>query len=143
MTVRPTPIKGVYFDPFWEFVQERRLRVQRCQECGHQWFPPSAGCPECLSEDWQWLPVAGSGRLVSWAVFHKQYFPSLPPPYTIVAVELDEGPILVADIGEGDVSSSLVQDEPMELVYEDATSVDGDDFLIYRWRRQAEAAARA
>jgi uncharacterized OB-fold protein len=137
MTLRPTPMKGVYFDPFWDFVQERQLRVQRCQPCGHHWFPPSAGCPACLSEDWEWVPVTGNGTLVSWAVFHKQYFELLPPPYTIAAVALEEGPILVADVGEGDVSASLVQDEPMRLVYEDASTAAGDEYLIYRWQRHA------
>jgi hypothetical protein len=135
MTVRPTPMRGVYNDPFWAFVQERALHVQRCDDCAHHWYPPAASCPTCLSENWQWVPVAGKGRLISWTVFHKQYFKPLPPPYTIVAVELVEGPILVADIGDGDVGATLAMDEPMELVYEDAETVDGEPFLIYRWRR--------
>jgi uncharacterized OB-fold protein len=44
------------------------------------------------------VPAAGSGRIVSWTRFHRQYFPELPPPYLVVSVALDEGPMVVGNL---------------------------------------------
>ena len=41
--------------------------------------------------------LSGRGRLLSWTVFHRQYFPAAAVPYIVVAVETEEGPILVGN----------------------------------------------
>lgn len=142
MTVRPVPRRGVYADPFWIFVGQRRLHLQRCTACGHFWYPPGPGCPRCLSGDYEWVPVAGTGRVVSWAVFRRQYFDSLPPPYTIVAAALAEGPILIADLAGGS-GASLAIDQSVELCYDEAETPGGETFTIYHWRAAAREPLRS
>jgi len=133
---RPEPLRGLYFDPFWEFVQQEDLRLQRCDACGEMRYPPAAACPHCLSPDATWTPLAGGGAVLAWAVFHRQYFPELPVPYTVVAVETDEGPIVVGNyVGADDRRPAI--GERVRLTYEDAAGAAGDR-KIHQWEPDEE-----
>jgi uncharacterized OB-fold protein len=129
-TLRPKPIIGPYEKPFWDHVQKRELRLQRCSN-GHFRYPPGPCCPKCMSLEYSWDKVTGRGKLISWTVFHRKYFPDLAPPYTVVCGSLDEGPLLVANF-VGDDSKKLELDMPLQLAFEDARTKDGD-FVIYQW----------
>lgn len=134
MTVRPAPRRGVYERPFWEYVQQRQLRLQRCFACAHLWYPPGPACPRCLSDRWAWEAVSGRGALLSWATFRRQYFESLPPPYTVVAAELEEGPILITDIAAR--SDELRVGMPLWITYRAWEDEDGEPFLLYHWTQK-------
>jgi uncharacterized OB-fold protein len=130
--VRPEPRKNVYEAPFWEFVQRHDLRLQRCAECGAYRYPPGPACARCLSQAAEWAALSGVGRLVSWVVFHRQYFPELPAPYVVAAVETAEGPILIANLIElGDRQPRL--EMPMRITYETARNAAGESWEIYQW----------
>ncbi len=58
-------------------------------------------CPLC-GNSVELRPVSGRGRIYSYSVFHTQYNSKLPAPYTVLLVELEEGPRLAAVFdGEG------------------------------------------
>ncbi len=40
----------------------------------------------------------GTGEIVSWVIFHRKYFDDFPPPYNMIAVRLDEGPIVISNL---------------------------------------------
>jgi uncharacterized OB-fold protein len=88
-------VKGFNDLPMWESMREGKFSLQSCDDCGHVRYPPAPVCPVCLSEYSSWKPVVGGGTILSWVVFHRQYFNDFPPPYNSVAVRLDEGPIVV------------------------------------------------
>jgi uncharacterized OB-fold protein len=130
--VRPEPRKNVYEAPFWEFVQRHELRLQRCAECGAFRYPPGPACAGCLGQEWEWVALSGAARLVSWVVFHRQYFPELPVPYYVAAVETAEGPILIANLvnlGEREPRLEM----PVRVVYETARNAAGERWEIYQW----------
>jgi uncharacterized OB-fold protein len=127
---RPTPILGVYEKPFWDWIQKRELRLQRCEN-GHYRFPPGPCCPDCDSTEFSWEKVSGEGRLVSWTVFHRQYFPGLPPPYTVVCGALAEGPLLIANLF-GAPDAELKLDMPLRIVFEESATKEGE-LVIYQW----------
>jgi uncharacterized OB-fold protein len=79
----------------WHSIERQRLELQCCSECAAFRYPPAPICPRCLSMQFAWQPVSGRGTILSWTVFHRQYFDDHPPPYNCVAVQLDEGPIIV------------------------------------------------
>jgi uncharacterized OB-fold protein len=133
---RPSPRRGVYEIPFWEHVERRELRVQRCAACGELRFPPGPACPECLSGDYEWSPLSGEGHVLAWTVFHRQYFPELPPPYTVVAVRTAEGPILVANYVNANGRRAACGDR-VTLTYEDVAG-EPDDWTIYQWQPAEE-----
>lgn len=130
---RPLPRQGLYEKPFWDAVQRRELRLQKCGSCAHVWYPPGPVCPGCLSDTWSFEPVSGRGKIVAWTVFHRQYFPDIPVPYLVASVKLEEGPLLIGNVLGLDAKDARL-DMPVELTFEE---VRGDEagWLIPQWRR--------
>lgn len=91
-------VLSIYDRPMWESIRARRWSLQCCDGCGRYRYPPSPACPDCLSMDYRWQPLAGSGTILSWVVFHRQYLAEYPAPYNAVAVQLAEGPIVVSNL---------------------------------------------
>lgn len=104
--------------PMWESIAGDAMRLQRCAGCGRFRYPPGPVCPECLSMDADWLPIAGRGEVLSWTTFHRQYLPAYPAPATVVAVRLEEGPIMIGNIGRED-AAALSLGAPVEMIYTD------------------------
>lgn len=82
---------------WWDALAEGRLELPRCASCERAFFPPQPGCPNCGSMQWDLVPSPGLGRLYSWVVVELAFDPTFADdvPYTIVAVELDEGVRLI------------------------------------------------
>lgn len=116
------PYFSIYDEPFWESASRDELRMQRCSSCSTYRYPPGACCPNCLSLEAEWVPVSGKGRVLSWTTIHRHYLPAYPPPYTVVVVHLEEGPILITHFDNEDVGK-LKLDAPVRLTY--STHPDG------------------
>jgi uncharacterized OB-fold protein len=67
--------------------------------------------------------VSGRGEILSWTIFHKQYFDDHPTPYNVVAVKLAEGPIFTTNL-LGDTPKDSWIGEPVRLDYKMGN--DGD-----------------
>ena len=100
---RSKRVLGHYDKAMWDSIAEKRWSLQFFPESGRYVYPPSPVCPDSLSTHYEWRPIGGGGEIVSWVIFHRQYFEDYPAPYNVVAVRLDEGPIVV---------SNLVGEEP-------------------------------
>jgi uncharacterized OB-fold protein len=85
-------------------------------------YPPALNCPECLSEDVAWEEVSGGGTILSWVVFKRGYLPAYPPPYNVIAVRLDEGPVVISNL-EGETPTGSWIDRRVRLIY--VTMPDG------------------
>lgn len=94
----PAPVMGLYDRPMWDSIATRRMALQKCSHCGMVRYPPGPVCPRCISDDAEWTPLSGRGTILSWVVFHKHYLPAYPPPYNVVAVTLDEGPVMMSNL---------------------------------------------
>jgi len=74
---------------------ERRLLINRCDDCRTWHHPPKPVCPACLSERITATEVSGAGTIFLTVFLHQG-----PPaegvdystPYPVVTVELDEQP---------------------------------------------------
>jgi uncharacterized OB-fold protein len=97
------PVMSIDDRIMWDGIEHGELKLQSCSHCRTLRYPPGPICAECLSMESDWVPVAGTGTILSWVTFHKRYFDDFPPPYNSVAVRLDEGPIIM---------SNLMGDEP-------------------------------
>jgi uncharacterized OB-fold protein len=87
----------------WESIEKKQWSLQHCPQSDKFRYPPSPICPESLSMEYEWKPIKGTGEILSWVIFHRQYFSDIPAPYNNIAVRLDEGPIVI---------SNLVGEEP-------------------------------
>ncbi len=114
-TTRPPRVMDPFAREFWEYTQNKELRLQQCSECQKLRWPAAAVCDKCLSPDYTWEQVSGKGQVLSWIVFHRQYFPEYPAPHPAVAVELAEGPIFVCCMPDEFQGSDLADALPMEL----------------------------
>lgn len=131
LPTRPRRKLGRYDTAMWEFVDCGELRLQQCRQCDYIRYPPGPGCPVCLSAEAAWVPVSGRGRVLSWATFHREYFPDMPVPYTVVVATLDEGPMLITDFAA--IPDRLSIGAPVVLEYYAVQDSSGDEFTLYRW----------
>ncbi|MDD3473025.1 MAG: zinc ribbon domain-containing protein [Syntrophaceae bacterium] len=48
--------------PFYEFLREGRFTTTKCKGCGAEPFPPRVMCPECYSDEMEWVdwPTVGT-----------------------------------------------------------------------------------
>lgn len=97
---RPLPEITPLTEPFWSAAKERRLVVQRCDDCATYRFPPEIGCYRCGSLRSSWVPVSGRATLYSWTVCHPPLLPYFQEraPWLVAVVQLEEGPRMVTNL---------------------------------------------
>ena len=121
---------------FWDGTREGELRLQRCQDCGHTYFPPRPFCPACASRNVEAFAASGRGSLLSYVINHRPH-PSFDGPYAIAVVKLDEGPTLMSNIVDcAQTPEALVLDMPLEVVFEEQ-----DDSITLPLFRPADGGA--
>jgi uncharacterized OB-fold protein/acyl dehydratase len=84
---------------WWEGVDEGRLLIQKCGECGTLRHPPRPMCHSCQSLEWDGHESAGNGTIHSYTVMHHPPIPGYEYPLAVALIELDEGTRLVSNIG--------------------------------------------
>jgi uncharacterized OB-fold protein len=98
MATHSQPVTTLYDAPMWQSIARERMELPQCSHCGAFRYPPGPICAECNSLDYRWTEISGAGRILSWVIFHRQYFDDYPPPYNAIAVRLAEGPIVVSNL---------------------------------------------
>jgi uncharacterized protein len=94
---RPNRTLGPPHDEFWSFCAHGEFRLQRCQRCLHFAWPPRLECERCGSPELAWEALSGRGTVVSWCTLEQRYYQELATPWDVVLVELEEGPLFVAN----------------------------------------------
>lgn len=115
---------------FWDAANRGVLALPTCRICLHIWYPPSALCPSCLSREVEFRETSGRGKVWSWIVMHRQYFREFPPPYVVLFVKLEEGPMMMSMLGSGVEYSMLRCDLPVQAVFERLS----DGFSVLKFR---------
>ena len=62
--------------PFWEATKRHELVLPRCKTCSNTFFYPREICPSCMSDDLDWTPASGRGRLYSFTIVHQTAHPA-------------------------------------------------------------------
>ena len=98
--MKPLPRITPDSKPFWDALRDRRLMLPHCTQCGKPHLPPGPVCPFCFAEHLEWRQASGRGRISTFTVVHKAWFPDFAAeiPYNVVQVELEEGPRLTTSI---------------------------------------------
>jgi uncharacterized OB-fold protein len=128
VSLHPRPVPDDDNAPFWAACREHVLRLQRCTGCGEWRFPPRPVCPSCLSRDYDWAACSGRGVVHTFTVCHPPVLPAFAGrvPYAVIAVELDEGPILISNL----VSGTPEIGAPVEVTFADVD--DGLALPLFR-----------
>ena len=127
--MRPRPLTTADSDPFWDAVGEHRLVIEQCTQCGRYQHPPRPMCPACHSLDHTWPDMAGTGQVYSYTVLHHPQHPAFDYPLPIAAVDLDEGPRVVANLV--DVDPSLVH-VGMRVTVDFVPTADDGTMIVFR-----------
>ncbi len=123
--VRPAPPEMVIdalSAPFWAAARERRLELQRCQDCGLFIHLPRPVCRRCGSFRLAFEPVSGRGSVYSYTETRRAFHPFFADrvPYLLASIELAEQAGLrmlsnLVGIAEPDVRFGM----PVEVTFED------------------------
>ena len=116
-SARPLPEATPETRHFWEGTQQGELRLQRCEDCRHIYFPPRPFCPSCGSRRVSVIKASGRAKLFSYVIHHRPT-PGFTPPYAIAVVELEEGPRMMTNIVDApQTPEALILDMPLEVVF--------------------------
>lgn len=115
---RPLPQPTPETQHFWDGAKSGELRLQRCDDCRHTYFPPRPFCPGCGSRAVAVIKASGKGKLHSYVIHHRPV-PGFTPPYAIAVVELAEGPRMMTNIVDCPQTPEALQlDMPLEVTFE-------------------------
>jgi uncharacterized OB-fold protein len=117
--------------PFWEATRRGELRLQRCKDCRHVWYPAGTNCPKCLSTSFEWGPMSGRGTVWSFIVYHHCWHRGFEKeiPYNVAMIQLDEGPIVITNVV--DVKNEAIKvGMPVKVVFEPAT----DEVTLFKFK---------
>ncbi|OPY86269.1 MAG: hypothetical protein A4E72_01714 [Syntrophus sp. PtaU1.Bin208] len=133
------PLQGKQFTriyPFYDHLKEGRLTTTKCKDCGTRSFPPRVVCPECLSENLEWvdLPTKGKVRIVTEEEVGVP--PGFETPLVLAMVDLSGEMTLITRIKDCPMGALKVGDEVKLCVFPvDPLPFDGkkgEDNVIQR-----------
>lgn len=87
-------------EKFWAACKERQLLLQHCLDCNKPFYYPRTGCPRCGGTRLEWRQMKGTGTIYSFSHVHlalggyKSWEAEVP--FTLVQIELDEGPRMLS-----------------------------------------------
>jgi len=121
----PKPLPRVDDDTraYWAGLARGELLLQHCLDCGSIQFYQRALCGRCLSPRVEHRPASGRGTIYSFSTVHR------PPsaefkedvPYTVVLVELEEGPRMISTLCDAPPETVGIG-QAVEIVYEPAAA---------------------
>jgi uncharacterized OB-fold protein len=96
---RPIPEVNVETEEFWSEAADERLLLCECNDCGLIYHYPRAICPDCFSDDIDYIESDGVGEVYSYSYTEKmEGWPDSKLPVIVAYVELDEGPRMMTNI---------------------------------------------
>lgn len=96
---RPIPQVTPETEPYWAGAAEGRLLLNECGNCGLVYHYPRAHCPDCFSDEVEWIEAAGTGEVYSYSVAQRMSgWPEEDLPLIVAYVELDEGPRVMTNV---------------------------------------------
>jgi len=112
----PTTADAAYW---WDGLEQRELRIQRCAGCRTLRHPFQVRCTSCGSLEWDWQVAVGDGRLHSFVIYHEPILADTIYPYTVALVELAEGTRVIAPLLPNDGVGIQVGDAVRLIWYDD------------------------
>ncbi|WP_456326237.1 Zn-ribbon domain-containing OB-fold protein [Palaeococcus sp. (in: euryarchaeotes)] len=120
---------------YWRHFKEKyRMVGTKCKECGEIYFPPRQVCPKCGSREMEDVQLSGKGKVLSWTIVRNppsgfEYF----RPYPLALIELEEGPIVLAqltDVDENQIDFGM----EVEMVTRKIREFEEDGLILYGYK---------
>jgi uncharacterized OB-fold protein len=119
----------------WRLQQQRyRLVGEICEKCNSYIFPPRDVCPECEAPAKTPFTFSGRGEVYSYStVYHPPQGFEEFAPYTVALVQLEEGPMLTAQLTDVDADDVHIG-MPVEMVTRKIQSCGEEGAIIYGYK---------
>lgn len=109
MTWEPRPLPEVNPETatFWAGTAEGEFLLRSCFDCGLVYYYPRYLCPDCFSDNVEWMAADGTGEVYSYSVTERlEGWPDDDLPLIVAYVELTEGPRVMTnlDADPGEIS---------------------------------------
>jgi hypothetical protein len=119
----------------WRLNSQRYSLVgEECHGCGAKLFPPRDVCPDCSRPAQELYTFSGRGTIYSYStVYNAPSGYEEFAPYTVALVELDEGPMLTAqltDLGDREPEIGM----PVEMVTRRLRSEGDEGIILYGYK---------
>lgn len=108
--LRPAPRPTELTAPYWRAANEGVLSIQQCRHCDQWQFFPRAFCTHCASDDVAWQQTSGRGKIYTFTINRKaaNAFMKERLPYAVAIIQLDEGPRMMANIVNSDLTKIAI-----------------------------------
>lgn len=129
----PIPTQGIHTKPFWDGAREGKLMLPRCQDCNRVHWYPRLLCPNCHSNNLEWVEGSGKGTIHTFAVQHLAFGPwEAEAPYVTAYIDLAEGDRMLTVLRGVDPNKpeEIRIGAPVEVEFEQAS----EDTFIPFWR---------
>ena len=119
----------------WRIKKQRYALVgEVCPHCSSKIFPPRDICPDCGDEAKDSYQFSGRGKVFSYTtVFNAPAGHEEQAPYTVAMVQLEEGPLVTAQLTDIDKNEPEVG-MPVEMVTRKLSSEGDQGILIYGYK---------
>jgi uncharacterized OB-fold protein len=98
------------FKDYNEALKQNKLLGLKCRSCGAITVPPKMVCRQCASPDMDIVELKGSGKIRTFTTVNvASEGREDEVPYTIVIVELDEGPWIMGNLGDIDPDQATTE----------------------------------
>ncbi|MDG1205709.1 MAG: OB-fold domain-containing protein [Pseudomonadales bacterium] len=115
----PVPQPTPETQHFWDATKAGELKLQKCEDCSHIYFPPRPFCPKCASKSVKVFSASGEATLYSYVINHRPH-PAFDGPYSIAVVTLKEGPRMMTNIINCEQTPERLRlDMSLRVVFED------------------------
>jgi uncharacterized OB-fold protein len=122
---------------FWDGVQQDKLLIQKCRDCGHLQFFPRPVCVGCMSLRLTWQESAGHGAVYSFTLVRVPRHPAFRKlveeggqPVIFAEIELVEGVRMMSQI-VGCRPEDVQLGAPVRVTFE---PVPGAEFKLPKFR---------
>ena len=94
-----------------EALKQNKLLGLKCQACGAITTPPKMVCRQCTGSDLEITELKGTGKIQTFTtVYVASEGRESELPYTIVLVELDEGPWIMGNLTGIDPTKAVIEE---------------------------------
>ena len=98
------------FKDYNEALKQNKLLGLKCRSCGAVTIPPKMVCRQCAGPDMDIIELKGSGKIRTFTtVFVASEGREDEVPYTIVIVELDDGPWIMGNLEGTDAATASME----------------------------------
>ena len=96
----PRPENRGLTKPYWDAIKRHELVMQRCKKCDNFIFYPREQCPTCFSQNLEWAPVSGKGRVHAYTIVYQTAHPAFQEdaPHVLALIQLDEGVRMISNV---------------------------------------------